>query len=328
MKKNTLTALLTITINLLFAQNCNLVLFSEGGEQFYLIVNGIQHNQTPETNVKIQGLTEAPYKTKVVFEDSKIAPITKTMYTANNTETTYSIRFQGDSKAGKGIKKIGNSMIKTIGNTDTYGDKPLEYKIKMVSQTPLSSPTESTPVNNSVNNSNLNSNTSHTTTTTTTTNTNVNAQPNGISMNVSINDGMSNENSHMNVNVNDNTTYTESTTVTTTTNGNSQITNSNPVNSRCDYPMDNTDYLDGKKSIESKTFADSKMTIAKQITKNSCPTAVQIRDYTKLFTFESGKLEYAKFAYDYCYDKGNYYKVNDAFGFESSISELNEHTGN
>ena len=32
--------------------------------------------------------------------------------------------------------------------------------------------------------------------------------------------------------------------------------------------------------------------------------AEQVRDFTKLFTYESDKLEFAKFAYDYCYDKG------------------------
>ena len=43
------------------------------------------------------------------------------------------------------------------------------------------------------------------------------------------------------------------------------------------------------------------------------------------FDFESTKLEYAKFAYDFTYDKGNYFKVNDAFDFESSIEELDEY---
>jgi hypothetical protein len=43
------------------------------------------------------------------------------------------------------------------------------------------------------------------------------------------------------------------------------------------------------------------------------------------FTFESQKLEYAKFAYPYTYDRANYYKINDAFGFESSIRDLEKH---
>ena len=329
MKKITLTTFLLIIATFLIAQNSNLVVFSEGGERFYLILNGIQHNQSPETSVRVQALPEAPYKAKIVFEDKTISAIEKNLYTSKNTETTYSFKKKGDSKAGKGLKSFGNDMHQTIGSSTRYKDKEERYVIRMVSQTPIKTSENNTSTNNDITNTNSsNKTTNTTTTTTTTTNSNINTNPNGssISMNVNINEGGSNGNTGMNVNVNDNTTYTESTTVTTSSSGNT--TNTTSSDGRCDYPMNNTDYIDGKSSIESKTFADSKMTIAKQITKNNCPTAIQIRDYTKLFTFESGKLEYAKFAYDYCYDKGNYYKVNDAFEFESSIDELGEHTGN
>jgi len=44
------------------------------------------------------------------------------------------------------------------------------------------------------------------------------------------------------------------------------------------------------------------------------------------FSFEDTKLEFAKYAYERTYDIGNYYKLNDAFSFESSIEELNEYT--
>ena len=93
----------------------------------------------------------------------------------------------------------------------------------------------------------------------------------------------------------------------------------------CSNLMGSGDFESAKKSIESKSFSDSRMTVAKQITKGNCLSAEQVRDVTSLFDFESGKLEYAKFAYDYCYDQGNYYKVNDAFEFEMSIDELDEH---
>ena len=47
----------------------------------------------------------------------------------------------------------------------------------------------------------------------------------------------------------------------------------------------------------------------------------------RLFNFEASKLDFAKFAYKYTYDQKNYYKVNDAFEFESSISELTTFIG-
>ena len=315
MKKNSLFFLLLLIANLLFAQDCNLIVFSEGGERFYLILNGIQHNQTPETNVKVQALPQAPFKAKVVFEDKMINPIEKTLYTTNYKETTYSIRLIGDTKTEKEAKRIGNAVIKSIGNTGSYKEKPKQYKIRLVSETPLHSNSNT----NSNQQSNVNNNSNTQVTTTTTTSTNVNNDPNNanINMNVNISESENGESVSMNMNVSENTTYNQTTTVNTST------TTSSSNDGSCSFPMGSIDFEDGKKSISSKTFADSKMTIAKQITKNNCPTAQQIKEFTMLFTFESSKLEYAKFAYNYCFDRNNYYKVNDAFEFETSIDELN-----
>jgi hypothetical protein len=44
-----------------------------------------------------------------------------------------------------------------------------------------------------------------------------------------------------------------------------------------------------------------------------------------LFSFEDSKLDYAKYAYDFCFNQGDYYEVNEAFTFESSIEELNHY---
>ncbi|MFM7683799.1 MAG: DUF4476 domain-containing protein [Bacteroidota bacterium] len=44
-----------------------------------------------------------------------------------------------------------------------------------------------------------------------------------------------------------------------------------------------------------------------------------------IFGFEETKLDFAKFAYDYCFDVNNYFLVNDAFTFDSTKDELNEY---
>jgi len=79
-----------------------------------------------------------------------------------------------------------------------------------------------------------------------------------------------------------------------------------------------------KGSIQSKSFEQSKLVIAKQILQARCLFASQVRELMLLFTFEQSRLELAKFAYTYTYDRGNYFKVNDAFQLESSISQLND----
>jgi hypothetical protein len=76
--------------------------------------------------------------------------------------------------------------------------------------------------------------------------------------------------------------------------------------------------------INSSTFESSKILIAKQAISSNYFFARQVKQLLSLFTFESSKLEIAKLAYLKTLDKGNFFLVNDAFTFESSIDELNE----
>jgi len=76
--------------------------------------------------------------------------------------------------------------------------------------------------------------------------------------------------------------------------------------------------------INSSTFESSKIQIAKQAISSNYFRARQVKQLLNLFTFESSKLEIAKLAYLKTLDKGNFFLVNDAFTFESSIDELNE----
>jgi len=50
-----------------------------------------------------------------------------------------------------------------------------------------------------------------------------------------------------------------------------------------------------------------------------------VKELVGLFTFESSKLEIAKAAYGRTIDKNNFYQVNDAFTFSSSVDELSEY---
>jgi hypothetical protein len=95
----------------------------------------------------------------------------------------------------------------------------------------------------------------------------------------------------------------------------------------CAWPMAPADFNSVKNSISSKTFEDSKLTIAKQVVGSNCLLCSQVKEIMMLFTYEDTKLDFAKFAYGHTYDIGNYYMLNDAFTFESSIDELNEYIG-
>jgi hypothetical protein len=56
-------------------------------------------------------------------------------------------------------------------------------------------------------------------------------------------------------------------------------------------------------------------------------TSAQITDIMRLFSFESSRLEIAKFAYNYVVDPQRYFMVNNAFSFSSSVDDLNRFIG-
>lgn len=134
----------------------------------------------------------------------------------------------------------------------------------------------------------------------------------------------------MNVNVNVSESYSETHTTTTTTTTQAGAADhyvmpgySGPIG--CPWPMDESQFAGVRNSVASKTWDESRLTIAKQVVGSNCLTAAQVRDLMTIMEWEETKLDFAKFAYAYTFDLGNYYKLNDAFEWEDSIEELNMH---
>lgn len=309
----------TLFILLLFSllsnaqQNTNLVFFSEQGQQFYVILNGIQQNANPETNVRVTNLIQPYYKVKVKFADGITSDIDKTLNFNPGTETTYSIK--SNNKGEIVLRWMSEVPIqeapRPIGgqNVIVYHDTPLSTTV-----------TQTTVISN------------------TTTNPGSSDQMNvGINVNDPVNGGA---NINMNINVNETgmNTQTQSTTTTysstTTTSGNvGTVQQSGYVmpgyngNVGCNgYPMTDVRFNEVVQSIQAKNFDDSKLTMAKQVINTNCMTSSQVKRLMLLFSFEDTRLDLAKYAYGYTYDIGNYYQLNDAFTFESSIDELNTYT--
>jgi hypothetical protein len=103
-------------------------------------------------------------------------------------------------------------------------------------------------------------------------------------------------------------------------------TNSEPksTSNACTTAMSQANFNKMKESVESKPFSETKMSTAKVATKNACLSVNQIKVIAKLFSMDEDKLAYAKYAYDYCVDKANYYQVSEVFSFSSTTDELNE----
>ena len=91
--------------------------------------------------------------------------------------------------------------------------------------------------------------------------------------------------------------------------------------------MPTNDFNKALSVIQKETFEDSKLKVAKQMTSNNRLCVSQIMQICNLFSFEKNKLEYAKYAYNYCVDQNNYYQVNEVFSYSSSKDELRKYIG-
>lgn len=310
------------------SQNSNAVFFTENGERFYVVINGLRQNEKPETNVKITGLNPTSYKVKVIFNEKSLGSVDKSIYLEENKEYTYTIKKKSESELGRSTRRVGKALEKNfLGNpSDTVKmeDKGEWYVLRVFSVTELQRPGSSPAA---VNNYSSGKPSGTATTTTQTTTTVINPSPSGTQFTMNVNLGASGGNVGMNVSANEGY-YQETSTTTVTTTGTAanhfvMPGYNGPVG--CPWPMNDQDFMQAKQTIASKNFEDSKLSIAKQVINSNCLFSKQVREIMLLFSFEDTRLDLAKYAYGYTYDTGNFFTVNDAFQFESSVDELNDY---
>ena len=82
------------------------------------------------------------------------------------------------------------------------------------------------------------------------------------------------------------------------------------------------DFEQSKRAIKQESFDRTKVVIAKQTIDGNNFSSAQVKELVKLFSFESSRLDIAKYCFSHCIDKGNYFIVNEAFDFSSSKEEL------
>lgn len=86
----------------------------------------------------------------------------------------------------------------------------------------------------------------------------------------------------------------------------------------------NEKFAEMKKIIDAEISDYQKVEKAKSIMKKNFLTTKQIGEICKLMDFDNYKLDYAKFAYDFCIDKNNYYELSSVFSFQSYGSDLDK----
>lgn len=80
-----------------------------------------------------------------------------------------------------------------------------------------------------------------------------------------------------------------------------------------------------KQTLRRENFENTRLTLAKQMMERNYFETIQVRELLQLFSFESNRLELAKYAYRNTVDRNNYHTVYDVFSFSSSRDELSRY---
>ena len=300
-KKVILFIVALISINLTMAQTSDLVIFHEDGKEFSLLLNGEKQNNSPKDALKVPGLKPDVYKVEIKFKDRSLRDVKQALWLKEEGEN-YFFAIQKKDNGEFNLNKVKKSNLGQFNlgiNTNVTNSSGEEITTTVQSGSGNSQSEQTINMNINIDGSNDNTSGSEQGTTSGSDNEEVSGE---ISENQQSSDNWSESDDGWN----------ETGETTTESDGG------------CVYPMSTIDYNQAKSSIKSKDFEDSQLTVAKQIAKNECLTTEQVKGIMLLFDYEDTKMEFAKYAYEYVHDKSKYYKINDAFEFESSIDELNE----
>lgn len=92
--------------------------------------------------------------------------------------------------------------------------------------------------------------------------------------------------------------------------------------------MRDADFAEALKYLSQEVYDNTRLNVAKQLASDNPLCANQIVEVCNKFSFESNRLAFAKYAYQYCSEQNKYYLVNQALKYEASKRELNEYIKN
>ncbi|MCC6936871.1 MAG: DUF4476 domain-containing protein [Flavobacteriales bacterium] len=339
MKKFSASVLLVLcSIAPAAAQTNDLVFFSDDGSKFTLIIDGDVKNAEPATRVVATGIRNESTMVMVRFEDATIPQLKKPVYMPLGKE--YTIMITTNKKGERVLRPTGEAALGTAAKEEPAKPRPSTF----VDDPSPRTNTQETTVVQTEPTEELQQVTTITVVdegsgggTTDGVNMSIGVNGVGINMNVGVTEGTGGTNTT--------TRTTQTVTTTTTTTGSASVKPASKPTAvvaakpleepyrmpgytgaiGCAMPLGGGEFEDLKKSLSTKSFEETKLNMAKQVVADRCLSVEQVKGIMGLFSFEASKLEFAKLAYDHTHDIGNYYKVNDAFTFESSIEELNEY---
>lgn len=315
----TLIAIFSIlTSNAQISPTGSVTIFSEDGDKFTLILNGEIINDVPQTNLRVEDLNQPYYSAKIKFENQSLQDVSTnnlmvTDYDRVFNDVTYKIKRDKNNKT-----KMKMNYFSSVPVNNRYVPAPNVQVIH------YGQPREVVVVRDQPIRSGGVTQTTTTTTQTGGTNVGVGINIGGINMGVSINE-------------NNGGGAVTQTTTTTTSGSSTYSSNSNFENNQ---QNDNSRGC-GRKScmspkifntalatVKKLPFEESALKTAKQIISSNCLDIDQIIQIANIFNFEENKLDFAKYAYDFCIEPRNYFKLNGIFNFTTNADELSDYVQN
>jgi hypothetical protein len=123
--------LITSFLSLGFIAQSNLTVFNNGGQQFFVILNGIKQNSVPQTNVVVSGIKNGGYAMKVIFADGKTPDLNRRLF----FEEPQDVSFEAVFKKGKGNLRLisivpvsgsmNNGLVYRENDGFIYSDAPV-----------------------------------------------------------------------------------------------------------------------------------------------------------------------------------------------------------
>ncbi|MEO8770359.1 MAG: DUF4476 domain-containing protein, partial [Ferruginibacter sp.] len=289
----------------------SLNVFSQNGDKFFLFLDGVKQNDIAQSNIRIQQIPGLYYNVKIVFKDTKMAPIFKSNLYISDVDdklmdAAYRIR---RDKAGK-PKLNFYSMTKVQENFTApegmyvYGFGKADEAIAAVA------PAKKTkaPVKGTISNIKVVEQSNATTAAT------KNKPVASNNTKTPVKKGLVND-----------PIVAKNNTSTATIDKKKEVRKVIPENKKCNgWPMGKGDLVAAKKTIQETAKEDEKLTAAQEIIASNCLLASQVTEFCALFKSEKSKLAFAKYAYKFTIDRKNYSEVNKALSLETSKKELNK----
>ena len=301
-------------------QTAEVVIFSQDGERFWVVIDGILQNEEPQPRVQVAGLSKPAYRVKIIFEIEEIPDIDRTISTRDVDErlvnTTYRIfqRRRGYAMWPHSREEVPQAQtnqqtitLQTEGQSGRPQRPSPPADPKPVK--PKTTTKQTIEINESI-------------TVKLPDGTVITYAPGAIIDSELLQFQMATE---MTVEETDSSIdYLPHTSPEPEPEPEYNLPGyRGPVG--CDWPMDDSAFNRAKNAISNQSFESDMLSIAKQVASNNCLLVNQVIEMVELFGFESSRLEFAKYAYRYTYDVGNYHEVNNAFSFSSSQRELNDY---